>query len=137
MKRINIEDINFGLTYEGYLWYSDKKKPEQRTSISKEDFKNLPFIVEGNFYSEQEQISISIKHRDGAYFIYRADLKNLKGDQKTEQAYIAHDLDGVKKIKMLQYWEESPEDELLAGMKTLVPSWQAFVGFDNTKRTEK
>lgn len=137
MKRIKVEDINFGLTYEGYLWYSDQKKPEQRTSISKDDFKELPFIIEGNLYSEQEQISISIKHRDGEYFIYQADLKNLKDDQKTKQAYIAHDLDGVKNIKMLHYWEESPEEELLAGMKTLVPSWQAFVGFDNPKKIEQ
>lgn len=131
MKRINIEDIDFSLNYEGYLWYSNAKKPEQRTSISKEDFKALPFIIEGNLYAKTngKEISISITYRDGDYFIYSADLKGLKEDQITNQEFIAHDLEGIGKIKMLQYWEESESDELLAGMKTLTPSWRAFAGF--------
>lgn len=129
MKRINIEEIDFSLNYEGYLWYSNAKKPEQKSSISKEDFKDLPFVIEGNLYSKEKNISISITHRDGEYFIYTADLNDLKDDQITHQEFIAHDLDGVKKIKILQYWEESIPDDLLAGMKTLTPSWRAFTGF--------
>lgn len=129
MRRINIEEIDFNLNYEGYLWYSNDKKPVQRTSISKDDFRLLPFIIEGNLFSKEKGISISITYRDGEYFIYSVDLKNLKEDQITNQEFIAHDLVGIEKIKMLQYWEESEPDELLAGMKTLTPSWRAFTGF--------
>ena len=129
MKRINVEDIDFSLSYEGYLWYSDAAKPEQKTNISKEDFKTIPFIVEGNLYSKEKEISISISFRDGEYFIYSAELKGLNDDQLTRQEYVAHDLNGIKKIKMIQYWEESNPDELLAGMRTLLPAWRAFTGF--------
>lgn len=128
MKRINIEDIDFDLEYEGYLWYSNQPKPELKTKITKKDFSDLPFIVEGNLYSSNEKISINIKNIDGEYFITQGSLKGLPNDQITEQEYIAHKLDGVKKIKTIQYWEEK-EDELCADMKTLRPSWQAFAGF--------
>lgn len=128
MKRINIKDINFDLEYEGYLWYSNQPKPEQRNKIRLEDFTDLPFIVEGNLYSGKEGISINIKNIDGEYFVTQGVLKDLPTDQITEQEFLAHKLDGVKKIKMIQFWNEI-EDELCEGMKTLKPGWQAFKGF--------
>lgn len=129
MKKISIDDIDFDLNYEGYYWYSNDSKPKIVNKISKEAFTNLPFIIEGNFYCLESDISISIKHIDGAYQIYRAELNGLPIDQKTEEEYLAHDLDGIKKLKMIQYWEEGNPDELLAEMTTLIPSWQAFAGF--------
>ncbi len=129
MQRIDIDSINFHLNYQGYYWYSNKPKPQLVEKISKEIFTTLPFIVEGNLYCAEKNISISIKNIDGEYHIYQADLNGLAKDQKTVQEYIAHDLEGVKKIKMLHYWEESEPDELLANMTTLIPSWQAFAGF--------
>lgn len=129
MKRINIEDINFDLEYEGYLWYSNQQKPVKVTKIKRDDFSDLPFIVEGNLYAEDKGISIAIKNIDGDYFITQGNVVDLPEDQLTHQEFVAHKLDGVEKIKMIQFWEESENDELLEGMKTLKPCWRAFIGF--------
>lgn len=131
MKRINIDDIDFTLDYEGYYWLSNERKPHIVNKISKDIFTNLPFVIEGNFYHKdgEKEISISVKNINGQYQIYRADLKGIRDDRKTEQAYLAHDLDGIKQLKIVQVWEESDPDELLAGMTTLIPKWQAFAGF--------
>ena len=131
MKKISLEDIDYTLQYEGYYWYSNKQRPElvNQSIITKDIFKKLPFIVEGNLYCSSNQVSINIKNIDGAYVIYQCILADLPKNQYSLQEYIAHDLEGVSKIKMLQYWKEGEADDLLAGMTTLIPAWQAFQGF--------
>ena len=131
MKKIEINDINFDLEYEGYYWYSNEPKPEivLNQKVSKDIFKILPFIVEGNLYCKNKDISINIKNIDGEYKIFQADVSNLHENQVTENEYLAHDLAGIDKIKMIHFWKESKEDALLENMKTLIPAWQAFVGF--------
>lgn len=128
MKRITIDDINFDLEYEGYLWYSNASEPQCPTKIAKEDFTDLPFIIEGAFWAEKEGISLNIKNIDGEYHLYQVTIKDLAQDQITQQVYLAHKLNGVKAIKMMQFWEEKV-DANLEGMATLKPSWQAFQGF--------
>ena len=131
MKKIDISEIDYSLTYEGYIWYSNKQKPEiiKGNLFTKAIFTSLPFIVEGNFYNDSTGCSISISHIDGFYIVRQASLKGLPETQIKEQEYIAHDLEDISKIKILQYWEEGQHDELLAGMTTLIPTWQAFKGF--------
>ncbi len=131
MNRITIDKIDFSLDYEGYFWYSNASKPVLLNSekISKDIFKPLPFILEGNLYCKEKELSINIKNIDGEYQIFQAYLSNLPKNQVTEQCFLTHDLDGIEKIKLLQFWKESEPDELLAGMTTLHPSWQAFAGF--------
>ena len=130
MKRITVDEIDYSLQYEGYYWYSNEQKPVtiKGATITRAIFKQLPFIIEGNLYCSVNGASINIKNVDGGYQIYQADLNNLPVRQCAEQEYIAHYLDGVSKIKMLQYWAEGAPDELLAGMTTLIPAWQAFKG---------
>ena len=131
MKKIDINEIDYSLTYEGYLWYSNQTKPKIVIGnlIAKEIFTKLPFIIEGNLYCSENGLSISIKNVDGEYQVHQAILKDLPKDQCSNEEYLAHDLDKIEKIKMVQYWEESQADELLAGMTTLIPTWQAFKGF--------
>lgn len=129
MKKIEVEDVNFDLEYEGYLWYSNEPSPEQVNEISRAHFTTLPFIVEGNLYSAKDKISVRVRNIDGAYFITQGSVKDLPAEQITRQEFVAHKLDGIAKVKMIQYWEEPEKDELLEGMKTLKPSWSAFVGF--------
>lgn len=129
MRNINIDDIDFDLTYEGYIWYSNKTCPEIIDNIDRSLFTDLPFIIEGNLYSRENEISISIKNIDGQYLVKQWSLKDLPKDQITTQTFIAHNLGGENKIEMIQFWEESAEDSLLEGMRTLIPSWRAFVGF--------
>lgn len=131
MKRIDINTIDFRLKYEGYYWYSNQSKPEVvlNHKLSKDIFTTLPFIVEGNLYSKSKEISISIKNIDGEYRIYQANVKGLPKPRLTENEYITHDLDGIEKIKIIHFWKDGRADPLLENMKTLIPAWQAFVGF--------
>jgi CRISPR type III-associated protein (TIGR04423 family) len=133
MKKIAKTDIPYELSYEGYYWYSNKTKPKvlRNERISPDIFTELPFIVEGNLYNSETQTSISIKCIDGEYQIFLAKLDNLPPSQVTEQQYIAHDLDGINKIILLEFWKESEQDPLLADMITLIPAWVAFKGFTN------
>jgi CRISPR type III-associated protein (TIGR04423 family) len=131
MTKIDIDKIDYSLKFDGYYWYSNKKKPEiiLRTFISKEIFTSLPFIIEGNLFCSENELSINIKHIDGEYQVYQVILKDLPIDQISEQDYITHDLDQIGKMTLLQHWEETLPDPLLAGMTTLIPTWQAFKGF--------
>lgn len=125
-NKISIEEIPGNIDFEGYYWYSDKIEPYilDNEIIDKSIFKDLPFVVEANFYSESDKISIQVKNIDGEYHIGMIHLDSTDDAQE----YIAHDLEGVKKFRMVEAWEEK-EDELLEGMKVLVPSWTAFAGF--------
>ena len=71
----NINDIDFTLTYEGYLWMSNKQRPEVFHPESQVDptlfTKKNPFIVEGYLFNKQSGLSLSIKYIDGQYHIYR------------------------------------------------------------------
>lgn len=133
MKRIEISQIPFDLTFEGYYWYSNERKPTILIdkAISKAIFTKLPFIVEGNFYNEEKGISINIKNIDGQYFITQANLRDLNQANISELdgGYLPHRLAGIKKIKLVHYWAESEPDDLLEGMTTLIPVWIAFKGF--------
>jgi len=129
MKRVEIDEIDFDLEYEGYVWYSNQQYPEIRSTIRKSDFMTMPFIIEGNLFAKNERISISIKNVDGEYLIMQGDLSGLPGDQITELEYITtHKLPGISKVKLVRFWDEV-EDEFCEGMKTLKPSWKAFKGF--------
>jgi CRISPR type III-associated protein (TIGR04423 family) len=132
MQKININNIPFDLEYEGYYWYSNSKQPNivENTLISSAIFTEMPFIVEGNFFNEEKQISISIKNIDGTYLITITDFNTLKISNLVEQNYIAkNELTGISKIKLAQYWEEGEADPYLENMKTLIPTWVAFKGF--------
>ncbi len=133
MKKIEIHQIPFDLAYEGYYWYSNASKPIvlRQETISEALFTTLPFIIEGNLYNEVMNISIHIKNIDGKYWITQANLNDVNPNNMTEKTYLPHDLNlkGIKKIKLVHYWQESEPDELLAGMRTLVPVWMAFKGF--------
>jgi CRISPR type III-associated protein (TIGR04423 family) len=127
-KLITIDQIPDDIDFEGYYWYSDERKPKVIDSekIDKSIFSDLPFVVEANFYSKSEKISIQVKNIDGQYHIAEIHLESIEG--ATE--YIAHDLGGINKFKMVEAWKEKDdEDNLLEGMKVLVPSWTAFAGF--------
>jgi CRISPR type III-associated protein (TIGR04423 family) len=133
MKKINISDIDFSINYQGYYWYSNAKHPivVLNDKLSEKLFSRLPFIVEANFYSKENNLSITIKNIDGIYSLHQVNFNDTIENQGTIDEYIVHDLEGISKIRMLQYWEESEQDEFLENMSTLIPSWIAFIGFVN------
>ena len=132
MERIDIRQIPFDLSYQGYYWYSNETAPTviSNDKISEDIFTALPFVIEGNFYNESKQISINIKNIDGNYLVTKIDFTTVNQTNITEKDYLLHKtLDGFSKIKLVNYWQESPPDDLLEGMTTLIPVWIAFKGF--------
>ncbi len=135
-KSIKLAEIPTDVLFDGYLWPSNEPKPKtmkaERVDMTLFQ-KLLPFIMEGNLWSEELSLSIQIRNVDGAYFIHQFDLSGSEQDSLLdEKEYLAHDLDGVSKYRVVEAWKEQ-QDEMLSGMKTLVPAWTAFKGFVNSK----
>jgi CRISPR type III-associated protein (TIGR04423 family) len=134
-QKITVNEIPDNLIVEGYYWYSYAQKPKivSGQTIDKGIFKPLPFIIEGNFYAANENLSIQVKNIDGEYHIFKYDLNESAYIDLETKEYIAHDLEGVARYKMKEAWE-AVEDELVEGMKVLKPTWSAFAGFVKSKK---
>jgi len=144
-KKIAPTDINPKWVYVGYYWYSDHIKPivlQSEEFIATSIFNDPErFVVEGNLYCPDEEISYQIKNIDGQYHIAEINLKGLLDtDNYKEIDYHTHDIKGFHKYSMIEAWEETDlypdwmvgqlEHGLsLPNMKTLVPAWAAFKGF--------
>lgn len=128
---IQIKDINQDDCYEGYLWVSDRQRPEYfdgrkklSEQINLDQFASNPFIVEGFLY--KEGTSISIKFVDGEYLIKK--FTDVIIDVEKVQTYIPNRM-GSNKLKFMQNWTVAPDDNC-AGFDVLQPSDLIFVGFD-------
>lgn len=128
--------------YEGYVWWSDKDRPEvfygdEEVEVSLNDGEN-PFIIEGNLWDKATGKSIFIRYVDGRYFVNETKVKEEDRNNKercTEKSFIAHRIDGVRRLKFLQYWETF-EDPLCKDMETLRPEKLVFIGFDDKDKEE-
>ena len=127
-------------TYQGYLWYSDEKKP---TVLNHEDFeitldeKINPFVIEGHLFDGKQ--SISIKYVDGKYIVKKYVLDGLPKEDCTEQSFLANRMGDIKVLKFRQYWRERREqreqkDDLCEGMPVLQPAELVFVGFNDKEK---
>ncbi|KAA6334231.1 hypothetical protein EZS27_017423, partial [termite gut metagenome] len=122
-----------GRNYTGYLWMSDEQNPKTYCNqpIDKElertDDQN-PFIIEGQLYCEEKQLSYSIKYVDGKYFITKYDL-NALGNEFDKKKYIPNRIPACH-IVFRQYWKQKA-DELCENMEVLIPGAFVFVGFEN------
>lgn len=134
-------------TYQGYVWYSDKKQPEiyngDRVFDELLDANQNPFIVEGQLFNGKK--SYSIKYIDGAYIVKCYEMEKMKSIEYTSQSYIANFDKAPGKLKYHQYWrlkrDEYCEDEDdKEGMEVLTPAELVFVGFQkvvtNTKKED-
>ncbi|PZX48287.1 TIGR04423 family type III CRISPR-associated protein [Algoriphagus chordae] len=137
MKKIQVSDINFSLEYEGYIWYSNVQNPiyiDSSRPIAKEDFTDMPFIVEGYLYNNSENgKSIKIKFIDGVYQIYSVELQGIADEQCSRVEFVIKN--DKRKLKAVQFWEES-QDSACDGMPVLKPSWIAFEGFQSSNSPE-
>jgi len=117
--------------YSGYIWMSAAKEPKMLND-AKFDFSTVginPFIMEALLYSDEDNISLNIKHT-GKYQINEIDLNNLpEGFELQDVKYLPLRLKGVKKVCFKQLWvpeeDENCNDLPVLKMKALV-----FVGFD-------
>ena len=127
------------LEYEGYIWFSDKDNPEIFDNVKVKETKFLkeielnPFIVEGNLYSKDKNISISIKHFDCGYVISEVKWDIISDASESElKEYLANPVFkefDIKKLKFRELWSEEP-DELCEYLPVLVPTCVGFIGFN-------
>lgn len=131
-RNIEVHEIPGDILFEGYYWYSNAKIPEviPQEPIKKGWFKEMPFIIEANFYSREKKLSIQVRHVDGKYHVARIDLDHADASLLDGPVtYLGHDLKGLD-YQVVEAWEPKP-DPLCDGMEVLQPSWTAFVGFVN------
>lgn len=113
--------------YTGYLWYSNKTKPQV---LNNEEFEleiansENPFIIEGQLCDEKK--SISIKYVDGEYIVKTYTLSDYTDTEL--DAYVPNRMDGVEKLLFKRAWK-AESDDLCCGMDVLQPKELVFVGF--------
>ena len=121
---ITINDIDFSLLYEGYLWLSNENKPKLSYPAAKIDaqlFKNLnPFVAEGYLYI------------DGQYHIYETEVNptDISNEDVDKIEYLTWRMPNSSTLwaKFLRYWHEV-EDAKCLDMKVLEVEKEVFVGF--------
>lgn len=123
-----------GNKMEGYLWYSDQDAPIVYDG-TKESFKfddnDNPFVIEGQLYDSNANISYSIKYVDGKYLKKEYHVVSKEeGCEITEKSYISNRMNG-RVLCFKEIWRPSePESEpLCEGMSVLQPAELVFVGF--------
>lgn len=126
--------------YEGYLWYSDSQEPEVLTGdkdfeLEVEDAGN-PFIVEGQLYSAETSVSLSIRYIDGAYHVARFEVSEPELQQHAEDQVEYRSLRMQGRI--LRFWQtwKRETDKACLGMETQIPSALVFIGFANSEKEE-
>ena len=126
----NIKNIDFSLSYEGYLWMSDENHPRVFGPDSKVDShlfdtKN-PFVVEGYLFNKQTGISISIK------YIYHNEVvaSDLNSKDIDSVYYLTQRMNTTDKLwaVFLRYWKEKADSSCL-GMNVLEVEKEVFIGF--------
>lgn len=132
----NIKNIDFSLSYEGYLWMSDENHPrvfgpDSKVNSHLFDTKN-PFVVEGYLFNKQTGISISIKYIDGRYYIYNNIVVAFDLNSKDIDSvyYLTQRMNTTDKqwAIFLRYWKEKADSSCL-GMNVLEVEKEVFIGF--------
>lgn len=138
MGRISIDKIDKTLSYEGYLWMSDKEEPEvyDNAAIELPNEGDNPFVVEGQLYNEEKGLSYSIKYVDGEYIVHEYIVKDADKENPDNQpmTYISNRM-GDKKLHFLRYWEEILDEDNYKdndnpkGLPVLTQTKNVFIGF--------
>lgn len=127
--------------YTGYIWRSDSPVPkvytEKELAFSQEDLLSMPFVVEGQLFSQtsgKEGISYSIKNAGGRLLITRYDLAELNSgpmnDMKImERKFYSYKIKDYSKLLFREYMRLE-EDSLAQGFTSLEPGEFVFVGFE-------
>jgi CRISPR type III-associated protein (TIGR04423 family) len=129
--QIDIKEIPVHAGYEGYLWWSDSTKPriykQNHELVLPRDVAN-PFIIEGNIIDRISNISYFITLQDGAYQVFRYDLKELEQYESTQRHWLAS-FNEADRICFREFW--IPEkDPFCNGFEVLKPAMNVFVGFN-------
>lgn len=126
--RFTIENSN----YQGYLWWSDSTEPQVvNGEFGIELMSGNPFMVEGFLFDEDNQVSISVKYIDGAYYCCKYHLPiqdaGICNDDQVE--WLANFGDGKLFLKFDRIWRPVPDAENY-GYEVLEASELIFKGFN-------
>lgn len=115
--------------YTGYLWYSNKTKPEvfynTDLEITIQDNEN-PFIVEGWLCDGGK--SIYIKYVDGRHIIKYFDLNELRTNALSVEKKYMPSFKDFEEMCFEQFWHPEKDDNCEA-MSVLTPKEFVFVDF--------
>jgi CRISPR type III-associated protein (TIGR04423 family) len=125
--------------YTGYCWLSDADRPIilENEPINYKPVLN-PFIIEGHLFSEQDNVSICIRHIDGQYLIHKISWpRELPADRISENGHVylagaRFRESGITKLKFRRYWAAQPRENC-EGMSVLMPGPVGFIGFEKEK----
>ncbi|HHS94975.1 MAG TPA: TIGR04423 family type III CRISPR-associated protein [Phaeodactylibacter sp.] len=135
IEKLNeLKDIPAGVAFDGYVWMSDKKKPEvlKGEPFYFFDIEQNPFVIEALLYDAGNGVSYHVKHT-GEYHIYKYDFKNLENAAEMDTvSYLPHCLEGVAKCKFKRLWVPE-EDPYCEGMEVLTMKALIFCGFEYNK----
>jgi CRISPR type III-associated protein (TIGR04423 family) len=134
-EKIQISNLRSNETYTGYYWLSDADHPVilENQPITYTPVLN-PFIIEGHLFSEKDNASISVRHIDGQYLIYKMFWETaMPEDIISEGTYTylagsSFKKSGIKTLRFRRYWQEHRRENC-AGMAVLEPGPVGFIGF--------
>jgi CRISPR type III-associated protein (TIGR04423 family) len=138
MKKLdNLSDIP-KLTYEGYVWFSNKKEPQilDKALFDSIQSEENTFIIEALLWNAEDGgTSIMVRHT-GKCHIQEFKLKELPaGHELVDKVYLPHRLgDKVKHVCFKQLWvlQEDPlcfDNETKKGMEVMTMKALIFTGF--------
>jgi len=118
----------------GYLWLSNESSPKRiydNAAIDTSVFDcEKSFVAEGLLYDETAKLSYQIKYINDSYQIFGNDAEPQQGEEVTPKSYIAHRINGVKKLKFNQIYAPKEDKECCLNMQVLTLDRVVFVGFE-------
>lgn len=121
-------------SWEGYAWNSDAAKPLPFSKTDTVDFdailNELPFVVEGYLYNDVEKISITIRHFNGTYYLYKT--SGIKTDTHPTQVHQVNTgifEDTIKGLRFLYVYGEVPSP-IDSEQSTHTFLHQTFIGYE-------
>lgn len=119
--------------YEGYLWYSDQASPviydgdNKLTHLELDDESN-PFVVEGQLYDREKDLSYSIRYADGRYTVAVCTHEERTSAADCRQEYYLRKRMDGRVLCLLELWQEEA-DQACANMNVLRLKRIVFNGF--------
>lgn len=138
--------------YQGYIWYSDQKKPEILCGDKDYRLKLIegenPFVIEALLYCEDDETSIMVKHT-GKYIVQEYKLKEEREKcEEVKKQYLPHGVNRkkeeqqaddmsskVKRLNFSQFWQEE-KDSACEDMPVLKLKATVFTGFTFNNTTQ-
>lgn len=128
-----LQAIPIANKYEGYLWWSNKAAPDVYLNQPLPEWpleSANPFIIEGNLWDPEKELSFSIRYIDGSYLVHSFSISQLAGYDFLTKSYLPNRFpkEFDLRLSFCEYWIPQ-EDPFCEGMEVLRPAMMVFTGF--------